>query len=269
MTARAYLAHVAMGAKLGLQYKFHLIINFLALPVSLTVYYFLWKSIYAYSGAAVLGGYALSGLLTYYVLSMLLGLVVWSDADAWMEEDVRHGEAIAKMLLPGTYMARHFWTEMGLRLVGAAVSALPILGLAILAFGARFPLHAKVPLALLSLGLAMLLYFLLSYLIGLTAFWLKKVQGLRRVKRAAILFFSGGMIPLAFFPAWWQPVSKLLPFEYIRAVPIGIYQGTLSAQGWPSTWLALVAQASWVLILYALAKAIERRAFAQLEGAGT
>lgn len=267
--SRAHAAHAAMGIKLGLQYKFHIIINFLALPVSLTVFYFLWQSIYGYTGEAVIAGYALPELVSYYVLSMLLGLVVWSDVDAWMEEDVRQGEAIAKMLLPGTYMARHFWTEMGIRLLGTAVSALPIVLLALLAFGARFPLHSGAILALLSLGMAILLYFLLSYLIGLTAFWLKKVQGLRRVKRAVILFFSGGMIPLAFFPAWWQPVSKLLPFEYIRAVPIAIYQRTLEAQGWPSAWLALAAQAAWVVALYLAAKALERRAFRQLEGAGT
>jgi ABC-2 type transport system permease protein len=269
MTLRGCLSHLRTGVRTGLQYRFHILINFLALPVSLTVFYFLWSSIYGYSGAARLAGFSLPDLVAYYVLSMVLGLVVWSDVDAWMESDVRMGEAIGSLLLPGTYMGLQFWTEMGVRLLSFAISAAPILLLGTLAFGITLPLGLMIVPALVSLMLAMLLYFLLSYIVGLGAFWLKRVQALRRVKRAVILFFSGGMIPLAFFPSWWLPISKVLPFEYIRAVPLAIYQHNLQTTGWTSVWTALLAQLAWVVALYLLAKWMEQRAFLQLEGAGT
>ncbi|MBU0461430.1 MAG: ABC-2 family transporter protein, partial [Nanoarchaeota archaeon] len=112
--------------------------------------------------------------------------------------------------------------------------------------------------------------FLLSYMVGISAFWINRISGLRRMKRGLILFLSGGMIPIAFFPQWFIGLSNYLPFQYIRYVPINIYLGqySISAAGFNNIGIVLGAQIAWTLILLGITHLMWKAAIKKFSGAG-
>ena len=67
------------------------------------------------------------------------------------------------------------------------------------------------------------------------------------------LFFSGMVIPIAFFPHWLATLSYALPFAAIIQLPVNVYLGKY-------TGLELVGilalQAAWALALLGLARLV-------------
>lgn len=270
MTIKKNLALTDMGFKIATAYKFEFLLALITTPISLFIYYFLWKAIYAYTGTDVIRGFTFEAMINYFVLSTIIAFFAWSDVDAWMEHDIIHGDLIYILLRPIKYIADMFYFEIGLKLMNLLVQTVPIvIGTQVL-LGFIFMGFEFLLLGILSLFMASTIFFLISMLIGFCAFWMGRIQGIRRMKRAIILFMSGGMIPLSFFPAWFETLSHFLPFEYIRYVPINIYLGNYSfaGAGFSNIFLMLGIQLVWVVLLYIACKAVWSRAFKKFAGAG-
>ena len=73
--------------------------------------------------------------------------------------------------------------------------------------------------------------FAFRFIVNVTAFWLLDVRGVAAVLGVGMLFLSGFMVPVAFFPGWLQAVVGWLPFTAIVMLPIEVYLGKVT--GWP------------------------------------
>lgn len=71
--------------------------------------------------------------------------------------------------------------------------------------------------------LSFMIYYLITYSLGLLGFWYFRVFHLDFVLDSTIRFFSGSLIPLWFFPEFLQNVSSYLPFELIYFIPISVF----------------------------------------------
>jgi len=262
---KAYFAQARIGLKVGIKYRFHFIITLITVPLSLLIYYFLWQAIYAYTGQEVIRGYTFAALIQYYVLSMIVGFFVWCDVDKWISQDVRRGHIITMFIYPMRFLWQHLAFEIGINSLGIILQMIPVFLFGFVVFGLKVAPAFNFIAFMVSVMLAFLLAFFISFNVGLSAFWLKKIAGIRKVRRTLMLFLSGGMIPLSFFPLWIQQVSKFLPFEYIRYVPIQIYLGEFSKLGILGQ---LGLQIVWIVLLYFLSIFIYKRAFKQFAGAG-
>ncbi|MFC1753039.1 ABC transporter permease [Thermoproteota archaeon] len=267
---RRNFAQIVLGLKVAMAYKFDFLIGLITTPISLFIFYFLWKAIYVFSGTAIIRGYSFDMLINYFVLSMFVGFFAWSNIDDWMEYAIIHGDLISDLIRPMSFIKQEFFFELGLKTMALIVQAIPLVIGAQLLLGLMFVSVGTTLLAILSLALASAMFFLISYLIGMGAFWLKRIGGLRRMKRGLILFLSGGMIPIAFFPTWFITLSHYLPFEYIRYVPINVYMGqyTFSATGFGNLFVVLGAQLLWVILLFIAAQLMWKGAFKKFAGAG-
>lgn len=262
---RSYLAQARIGFKVGIQYRFHFIISMATVPLSLVIYYFLWQSIYTYTGQEIIRGFTLPAMIQYYVLSMIVGFFVWCDTDKWMEQDIKRGHIITMFTYPMKFMWQHLAFEIGINSLGILLEMIPVFAIGFIFFGLSVAPAFYFTAFLASVVLAFFLAFFISFNVGLSAFWLQKIEGIRRVRRTLLLFLSGGMIPLSFFPVWTQYVSHFLPFEYIRYVPIKIYLAEYSVIG---VLLQLGLQVVWIVLLYLLSQFVYKRAFKQFAGAG-
>ena len=262
---KSYWAQAKTGFKVGIKYRFHFIISMITVPLSLIIYYFLWQSIYSYTGQDVIRGFTFNAMIQYYVLSMIVGFFVWCDVDKWMSQDIRRGHIITMFTYPMRFLWQHLAFEIGMNTLGILLEMIPVFAIGFLFFGLETAPVFNFIAFLFSIVLAFFLAFFVSFNVGLSAFWLKKIEGLRRVRRTLVVFLSGGMIPLSFFPLWAQFVSKFLPFEYIRYVPIQIYLGKYSVSG---TIGMLALQLVWIILLYLLSQAVYKKAFKQFAGAG-
>lgn len=262
---KRYKAATKVGFKISLAYRFELFIGFITAPVSLIVFYFLWKSIFAYSGDEVLQGFTFDAMVAYYLINMIVGFFTWSRVERYMEEEIRFGHMIAALLRPLEYLWGAFSLEFGLSLLGIFIEAIPLFIIGVLFFNVSIASWINILFFIVSLALAGMLYFIISYLIGLSAFWFKRIEGLSRAKKPIIHFFSGGLIPLTFLPLSLQTVSYYFPFQYIRFIPISFYLGRYSII---EMFGLLAVQVAWVILLFAAAKLLWVKAFKKFAGAG-
>lgn len=265
MIFREIKAMMNIGFKTALVYRFHFITTLVTAPVILIIYYFLWNSVYAYSGAEVIRGFTLNEMIAYYALTMIVGFFAWSFADEKIEEDVKLGLLTPTLLRPISYLKQAFLFEFGLNMLSVFVEMIPVLVISFMFFKIPIPQVINGIYFVISIIGAMVIYFLLSFLLGMTAFWFYNISGLRRVRRTVMSFFAGSFIPLTFFPETLQKIFHFLPFEYTRYVPVKIYLGHYSVLGGLGQ---LAIQAFWIIVFYAVIRLIWDVAYKKFAGSG-
>lgn len=256
---------IRIGFKDALAYRFHFYVTLMTSPLQLLIYYFLWNSIFNYSGQEVIRGFTFGGIIAYYALNMVVAFFTWSHVDEWLERAVRHGELLNDLLKPIKVIYSYFFTLLGINLLAILLEMTPFFLIAVFFFGVEIAPLFYFLTFLISIVLALILNFFISYLVGMTAFWFKRIGGIRRVRRALVVFLSGGMIPLTFFPGTFQKIFAYLPFQYIRFIPINIYLGTYP---YLKTLTLIGVQVVWIIILYLIAELIWYKAFRKFAGAG-
>ena len=120
-------------------------------------------------------------------------------------------------------------------------------------------------MCLLSLALANLLYFLMSYPLQTTAFWADNVWSLLVALRFVTALLGGMMVPLSLFPQWAQDINRWLPFRCLFAVPVEALMGRIDAAAWGE---AMVVGVVWVGVLSLLDAWVWRRGNLQYSGIG-
>ncbi len=260
-----YWAAGKLGFKVGLQYRLNFIVTMLTTPLSLLIYFFLWKSIYSATGQAVIRGFTFDALIGYYVLSMIMGFFTWCEVDKWMSQDVRRGHLVTIFVVPMSFLSQYLAFEIGINSLAIFLEMIPVLLIGFVIFGLHAAPLFNFIMFFVSIALAFILTFFISFNVGLGSFWLKRIDGLRRIRRTLIYFLSGGLIPLSFFPGWVQDVSHFLPFEYMRSVPIKIYLADYTVMG---VFSQIGLQIVWIVLLYLFSAVVYRRAVRQFTGAG-
>lgn len=146
----------------------------------------------------------------------------------------------------------HMWFSRSLanRLSRALLRCLPILLVASILpkpYGIEAPasgMHFVLFLITLLLGLFVTVAFcMLVY--GLTFFTIS-AQGVRMVFASMLDFFSGGVIPIPFFPEKLRTVIEFSPFAAMQNVALRVYSGSMTAAQMQRT---VALQVFWLIVL--------------------
>lgn len=194
-------------------------------------------------GASV-AGFQLTELLTFIWISQSLIAVVglWG----WWEiaQSIQSGDIVSDLMKPFNYYG--YWLARDVGRAGAQVlmRGLPTLIIGAMLFDLRLPDRA---LDFLAFGASVLLAvgvsFGLRFVLNLSAFWLIDTTGVHSLSIAAVNLLSGMLLPLTFFPGWFETLANLLPFRAMIMSPIQAYLG----QG--DIGLILLGQVVWLSLL--------------------
>jgi ABC-2 type transport system permease protein len=242
-----YLAILRITWVDSLAYRTEAIIWMLVDASPLVVMVYLWRSIYA--GQGTVAGFDLSQMITYYVAVTLLGIVIGAHSDMEVVEQIRDGLIAPYLLRPLPHITFILLEDIGWKIMKTLLF-LPVFALALVWLRDYLivPTDPLVWLSLLvTLPLAYTLFFLIAYLVGLTAFWLQEAMSLTHVKDLLVMLLGGAMVPIALFPDWLQGVAAALPFQYIYAYPVGIYLGQIQGE---AVARGLAAQVVWIAAAY-------------------
>jgi ABC-2 type transport system permease protein len=91
-----------------------------------------------------------------------------------------------------------------------------------------------------------MIFFLLNFAFALLAFWFIETFSFQLMKYALLNLFSGGIVPVDFFPVWMRPFMDMMPFQYILYTPTAVFTGHLQ---WPEAIRLMALQAVWIGIL--------------------
>lgn len=194
----------------------------------------------------------------------LLALMPWNH-DREIEAMVQRGHVAYELLRPVDLYALWFVRAVAWRTAAASLRAIPIVAIAggVLPFvgdgrwALQPPASSASALAFAgALGAAVLLAAAITTLVHVSLLWTLSGEGLARVMPAFVIFFSGMVVPLPFFPDWMQPLFEALPFRGLVDAPFRLYTGHIPPAAAPrAVGLSLV----WTVALVWLGRRLLAR----------
>lgn len=247
-------------------YRTHMVVSLFVGPVFFLVQVFIWQAVFA--GRDTINGQTLPQILTYYGVAAVINYLIFDSADWNLQMLVHTGRFLTFMLRPFSHRFFAFAQKVGHRLLGLWVEFIPVYLLFLLVF--KIPLIPARPFwTVISILLSFWMLFLINYCIGLTAFWLTKTEGMRRMFQIFRDILAGVFIPLTFFPDFLQKVFFFLPFQYITYVPIQVFMGSYRLGGITFSIPEIVGlQALAVLIMWLISEILLQLGIRKFTGVG-
>ena len=215
-----------------------------------------------YGNREVVEGLDLQAVVTYTGLTQ--AVIVYLSIFGWYDlmNAVHQGDVGADLLKPMRLFTFWLAQDLGRALVGLALRGLTIMLVYALLFDIVYPNGLVQWGALaLALGLSWLLSFAYRFLVNLAAFWSPDAKGIGRFAFVIVMFFSGFLMPLRFFPDWVQGVAYLTPFPHMLNTVVEVYLGVVTG---PALARALLAQALWAVGLVVLCQLVLHKATRRL-----
>jgi ABC-2 type transport system permease protein len=251
--------------KSSVAYRFQFLSSIVISPLILLLYYFIWQSIYLNQEGTPILGYTFTDMITYYVLSMVVGHFIFNMVGNDLQEKITYGDLIQDMLKPMSVFAQFLSSTVAERAFAFFVEVVPVFVIAVMLFNLQ---PAVLPVFLLfglAVVFAFLINFMIAFLMGLLAFWVSRIESIQWLMFFFVRFLSGEFIPLEFFGTVLFAVSKYLPFYYIRYGPIQVY---LARWTFSETLVFLLIQVAWIVVLYILIRIIWRYALRRFGALG-
>jgi len=247
-------------------YRSHMAVSLFVGPVFFMVQYFIWSAVY--SAKSSINGLTLEQMLAYYGVAAIIGYITYDSADWNLQMLISTGKFLTFMLRPVSHLYFAFSQKVGHRILGFWVEFLPITLLFYFIF--KINLMPIYPIwAIISVMLSFIMIFLVSYSLGISAFWLTRTGGIRRMFRLVADICAGAFIPLTFFPEAAQKVLFFLPFQYMTYVPIQVFIGSYKLGGIAMSIPQIVGlQSIAVLCMYLLTKLLWHLGFKKFTGVG-
>ena len=252
---KKYWHVVGIGIQNNLTYRFNYLTRTLFSFIPLLAMLSLWHTVfYAKPAGSALSGFTQSEMIFYYIMVAVVDVLTAVNEDDWqIAADIREGNISQFLLKPIDYLWYRLCLFLSSRVAFTAVACIP-LAVFVLCFRSHVmppPDPAAFVAFVLSMGLAALLQFFISYTMAMLAFWLLEVSTLIFILFAFEYLASGHLFPLSMLHPGLQHVLFFTPFPYQLYFPVAIYMGKISGTQLET---GLLVQALWVLAAFALAR---------------
>ena len=253
-TVRVYREFARVGFVNTLAYRLRYYTGIATYFIYVSVYYFIWKAIYAQSPD--IEGFDFHQMLTYVALGWILRSFYYNNIDQELAQQVMEGKLAMDLIKPVNVQMMYVAQAQGESLFRIAMLTAPTAVVLMLVYPVRRPASTVHFLAFLaSAVLSFLLVAGINFAVGTFAIRLKSILGLLRAKYFLLELFSGLLLPISFFPEAFQKVLQFLPFQYISYVPLLLYLGKIKGTG---IFRALGLQVFWVAAMLAVGDALWR-----------
>lgn len=258
----SYLKFTAKSFQKQITYKVEYFVGLVNGFLYIFIFTSLWNSIYAmYSNDMLDTAFTQNSIISYAIFSIVIKISFTMD-DQIITRKVRTGSLITDLIKPINYFCLTLSECIGQTIFHAIARALPILIFSLMVFDVTMPERfANYALLFLSGTLGYFILFMINYLIGLLAFWFIETFSFQLMKYGMYALFSGGIIPIDFFPEGAQKIITYMPFKYILYIPTCIFLGRFDT---PEVREAIISQAVWAVILFALSTLAWHRAMKKL-----
>ena len=247
-TLRIYAGFVRVGFINTLAYRLRYYTGIFTYFVYVSVYYFIWKAIYA-NGAAI-EGFDFSAMLTYVAVGWIIRSFYFNNIDQDLSQQVAEGKLAMDLIKPVNIQLMYISQALGESIFRLVLLTAPTAAILLIVFPLKRPAGwINLAAFLVSVVLSFFVVAGINFAVGTLAIRLLSILGLLRAKYFLLELFSGLLIPISFFPHTFQTVLNFMPFQYISYVPLLIYLGKIQGLGLVS---AIGIQLLWVFALLAL-----------------
>ncbi len=254
-------------------YRFRLLIWVLYDFTMIFVQYYLWTAVFANSGGS-LSGISVGQYISYIATVMIVGRIISCRIDGEIAEQIKDGNISMNLTKPFSYFGMMVAKRVGYTL-GDTVALLPVILVSAFMLGNLSADPLIILETCLSVALGYALNTVITYFLGITAFWIVNYWGLFLFKGSIIALFSGEVIaldllfrlgrggaahlPLPFVNAealsgillWFGRLAYCLPFQATQYTPSAILTGLIADQR--SVLFHIGLQVFWLIVMSLLA----------------
>lgn len=233
--------------------------------LQIAVSFYLWSAIFTSSSSPTMNGFTKNDMMVYIIISFITAMTIGSGTEWIIGGEVRSGEIAINLIRPINYRIRLMAQALGSIFWQFIAIFMPIwitmVSVRYFTLGELPPHIGTIGLYLLSLILGFIIWFLFNFCFGLFAFYVTYTWGLNMFKDTLVKFISGAIIPIVFFPDWFQKILMFLPFGSINYTPVMIYLNKYTGN---ETLRVLGIQVLWVIILYVFSRFLWSKATKRL-----
>jgi len=232
----------------------------LSLQIFLT--WCLWTALYA--TASLNAGLDRGQAITYAVLATLYGRLRGPDrgvARDTVRQHIRMGSIVYWYLRPLDPQRYHWVRAVGDQLYGLTWAVAAYLVCRVLGLVEAPASAAATGFFLLTLALGQVVLYYLLALVDVACFWTLNNFGVGAIIVLIQNLFAGAVVPLWFFPGWFQALSSWLPFESSLHVPLSLYVGRIEPA---AAGRYVMVQILWICLLALVLRWFWRKANRQV-----
>ncbi|MBD3204268.1 hypothetical protein GF327_08290 [Candidatus Woesearchaeota archaeon] len=260
---RKFITMGRMEFKTSIAYKLNFMSSIIISPLMLMLYYFIWSSVYSNNAGDILG-YSFEDMITYYVFIMITGHFIYNRVGHKLQQKVLYGELTQDLLRPYPVFFQFLSRELADRIFAFFVEVIPVFIISLIIFNIN-SFQGSILFFFIALIFAFLINFMLGFITGTLAFWVKKIESFQWLMYIFMRFLSGEFIPLDFFGTYLLNVSKFLPFYYLR---YGVVKLVIEKVSFFEGARFIGIQIIWILILIAVYKLLWAKALKKFGAEG-
>jgi ABC-2 type transport system permease protein len=182
----------------------------------------LWQA--AIRGRETVAGVPSGEMISYVVMAWVSVTFFATRVNEEIGRRFREGQIAADLLRPISLQLHCYARDLGRAAACLLLQTVPLFALCVLVFPVDLPRHPATWVAwLLSLLLAHLTNYGMSFMVGTAALPLHNISGLTHLKSTLVSVFSGAIIPLELFGPTLRPIVFALPFHAFVHTPVSIF----------------------------------------------
>lgn len=170
-------------------------------------------------------------------------------------EMIRSGGIAYELSRPADIYGMMFSKQCAVRMSGAFLRCIPTLAAAsLLPEGYRLSLPgspADFILFLIAMPLGMFTVTAFTSLVYVAALYTVSSKGVQMAASTLADFFSGGLIPVTFFPSGLRIFAELTPFGAMENLPMRIYSGNITGT---DAMMGIFLQLFWICVMVLIGK---------------
>lgn len=203
-----------------------------------------------------IGGFDAADTVTYVWLaqSMIMTVYIFS----WYELALRIKDGSIATDLARPLDPQRYWLafDLGRAPYHFLFRGIPPFIVGALVFQLHYPSPLDAAAFLVSLTAAVVVSLGFRFLYNAVAFWTLDYRGIVTMATTVVIFFSGMLLPLRFFPPVLRDVCYALPFASILQTPVDVWLGQRHGAALAGV---LLLQAFWAAALLALGRLVLAR----------
>lgn len=243
---RKYISLANVSLQNSLAYRGSLLVSFAASLLYVVAIFYLWKAIF--SSRAEVGGYSWTEMKAYLLIAHASNSLLSWYTEMRISNRILDGNVAMDLLKPVDFQVARLAETLGASVVEGGITVVMMVILLFVFAGVMLPASAESSMLFcISLCLSLLIKFEIVYLFSLLCFWTSSGRGVAFARIALTRLLSGALVPLAFFPDWFEGVALALPFQGMVHTPASLYLGHLAGS---SGLQAVGLQLIWVVGLW-------------------
>jgi ABC-2 type transport system permease protein len=260
-----YFEFFKMEIKEDVADRSRFIIWIISKPIFMIMNVLIWTAVFSNSQNSSIGGFDMGQTINYFLFQAIFGNIIYNSLSEKIGSMIYSGELSTSLLKPANLSLSFVSKAFGGRVFSFIYESIPTLAIGLLFFSFKIYSIPMLLVSIVSLFFGLLINCFFSLCWSLMYFKMLNYWPFERIKRFAISFVSGYLIPLNFMPIPLQNVLRFLPFNYFFFEPAKIF---LNIYSYPQVLQILLIQIFWIIILYSIFNFLFKKIIKKFEGVG-